>query len=165
MTRKQYYEYTLAHPEEFPAHEECSCKWTGGGARVDKNMVDIISTLNEKGYRTEACCEGDEKGPGVMRMFILFAECYDFAIPIPSQFYASIFRKKQISIHLDGKDLEKIFLKKFPDCSESVEYKGTALKTLRDWSQKLPYILTEEEMEERKAKVENKQWKNYNLEW
>lgn len=136
-TAKECREYYYAHPELFPQHEEVRVKINDfGKVGIDKNMVDIITTLNNKGYYTEACCEGSPWFENI-GTFILFADEYEFT-ELPKGFYESKFHHHRKAIHVYTKDVEKKFRKNFPNTEEANNFKMEHIGYLLSWANNLP---------------------------
>ena len=47
---------------------------------IDEGMIDILITLNEKNYKTTACCEGHLRENDTWDGYIGFAHPYDFIV-------------------------------------------------------------------------------------
>ena len=80
---------------------------------IDTGMIDILIILNEKNYKTTACCEGHLRDDGKWNGYIGFAYPYDFVVyPID---FSSV--KNRIYYYWEGKGEEtrQEFLRKLYD--------------------------------------------------
>jgi len=104
--------------EEFCPTMSCS----GSIIRIDENMIDIVFTLNRKGYKTIGCCSS-HSWTTVGEMYILFREPYEeLTRNIPPMFYVKDGSKGRYIRHMGD-----------------TEY-FTMLSLLSTWVKQLPSI-------------------------
>lgn len=92
---------------------------------IDKNIQEHIRILNEKGYRTIACCEGHMEV--CINTYIAFADSYFTDADAPDGFRYDKNRRTMIYSHstrLKENEMEKI--------------KKEKLETLLEWCRNLP---------------------------
>jgi hypothetical protein len=92
---------------------------------IDKNIQEHIRILNEKGYRTMACCEGHKDV--CINTYIAFANNYFKDIDTPEGFEYD--KKRRIITYTYSAKLEE---------KEMEELKKEKLKTLLNWCKSLP---------------------------
>lgn len=92
---------------------------------IDKNIQEHIRILNEKGYRTMACCEGHRDV--CINTYIAFANNYFKDIDTPDGFEYD--KKRRIITYTYSTKLEE---------KEMEELKKEKLKTLLNWCKSLP---------------------------
>lgn len=93
---------------------------------VDRNIQEHIRVLNEKGYRTTACCEGHREV--CINTYIAFADDYFEGINAPDDFKYDKNRRMVSYVHsikLAEEEMEKI--------------KKEKLAVLLAWCKSLPY--------------------------
>ena len=85
VREKNVKEYVYVCPCCFNKPESCTCSMLPFSLiQLEKNMWPIIKTLNEKGYRTEECCEGHV---GLSdKIYISFWKKYKTKKPLPKGF-------------------------------------------------------------------------------
>lgn len=92
---------------------------------IDNNIQEHIRILNEKGYRTMACCEGHKDV--CINTYIAFANNYFKDIDTPDGFEYD--KKRRMITYTYSTKLEE---------KEMEELKKEKLKTLLDWCKSLP---------------------------
>ena len=92
---------------------------------IDKNIQEHIRMLNEKGYRTTACCEGHMDV--CINTYIAFANDYFNDVCTPDGFKYD--KKKRIVTYTYSMKLEE---------NKMEELKKEKLKTLLEWCKSLP---------------------------
>ena len=92
---------------------------------IDKNIQEHIRILNEKGYRTMACCEGHRDV--CINTYVAFANNYFKDIDTPDGFEYD--KKRRIITYTYSTKLEE---------KEMEELKKEKLKTLLNWCKSLP---------------------------
>lgn len=92
---------------------------------IDKNIQEHIRILNEKGYRTMACCEGHKDV--CINTYIAFANNYFKDIDTPEGFEYD--KKRRMITYTYSTKLEE---------KEMEELKKEKLKTLLNWCKSLP---------------------------
>lgn len=97
---------------------------------IDRNIQEHIRILNEKGYRTTACCEGHRKV--CINTYIAFADNYFKDISAPDGFKYD--KKKRMVTYT--------YSTKFK-ANEMEEIKMGKLETLLEWCKNLPNRNTE----------------------
>ena len=99
---------------------------------IDADLIPVLTELNEKGYRTVACCSGHleeiEKN-GTWRIFISFDEDYDLpGIPLSEK------NENFLSYSLEYKGNKKATVQ------EKNKARLKVLDELLEWAKKLPSI-------------------------
>ena len=92
---------------------------------IDKNIQEHIRILNEKGYRTTACCEGHIKV--CINTYITFANDYFIDTNIPEGFKYN--KKRRMITYTYSTKLTK---------EKMEEIKKEKLETLLEWCKSLP---------------------------
>lgn len=92
---------------------------------IDKNIQEHIRILNEKGYRTTACCEGHMKI--CINTYVAFVDNYFMDVGVPEGFKYN--RKKKIISYTYSTRLSK---------KEMEEIKSEKLEILLAWCKSLP---------------------------
>lgn len=92
---------------------------------IDKNIQEHIRILNEKGYRTTACCEGHAKV--CINTYIAFADNYFDSTSVPDGFKYD--KKRRIVSYTYSTKFTK---------EKMEEVKEEKLKTLLEWCNSLP---------------------------
>mgnify|MGYP006967403145 CR=1 FL=1 len=92
---------------------------------IDKNIQEHIRILNEKGYRTMACCEGHKDV--CINTYIAFANNYFKDIDTPDGFEYD--KKRRMITYTYSTKLEEKGME---------ELKKEKLKTLLNWCKNLP---------------------------
>lgn len=85
MYEKNLKQYVYVCPNCFNKLENCTCPILPFNLlQLDKNIWPIIKVLNEKGYRTDECCEGHVGSSE--RIYIFFSKKYKSKTPLPKGF-------------------------------------------------------------------------------
>ena len=92
---------------------------------VDKNIQEHIRILNEKGYRTTACCEGHRDV--CINTYIAFANNYFDGTNVPDGFKYN--KKRRMITHTYSTKLTE---------EKMEELKEEKLETLLEWCKSLP---------------------------
>lgn len=93
--------------------------------QIDREMLPIIRTLNQKGYVTTSCCAGHVRDKG--NIHVQFAEPYDFAVNIPEG-----------ATYWKGKRAVDFELLDHPSDEDYLAHQGHALTSLLEWADSLP---------------------------
>lgn len=100
--------------------QHCKCEHKKNITLLDDNMIDIITILNKKGYKTKFCCESHpyQYMPNLYVMFQKDISCQKDNIP------------ESFHIDMENKRLIKI--------CKSIKAKKDGLKYLLKWCIELP---------------------------
>ena len=126
-SKKVYMNYVCPHC--WNTINKCKCKTYPPYHLIfiDENIQEHIRTLNEKGYRTIACCEGHTKV--CISTYIAFANNYFDGISMPDGFRYN--EKRRIVEHNYSTKIIK-------EKEKFEELKKANLKTLLEWCKNLP---------------------------
>lgn len=124
-SKRAYINYVC--PYCFNALNKCTCEVFPPYHLIfiDENIQEHIRILNEKGYRTTACCEGHEKV--CLSTYIAFANNYFNEIELPSGFKYD--KKRRIISYSYSTKIKK---------EKIEELKKENLKILLEWCNNLP---------------------------
>lgn len=93
--------------------------------QIDREMLPIIRTLNQKGYVTSSCCAGHVRSKS--NIHVQFADLYDFASEIPEG-----------ATYWKGKRAVDFGLLDQPSDEEYLAHQQRALTALLSWAESLP---------------------------
>ena len=93
--------------------------------QIDRKMLPIIRTLNQKGYVTSSCCAGHVRSKS--NIHVQFADPYDFASEIPEG-----------ATYWKGKRAVDFGLLDQPSDEEYLVHQRRALAALLSWAESLP---------------------------
>lgn len=102
MYEKNTKQYVYVCPNCFNKLGNCTCPILPFTLlQLDKNIWPIIKTLNEKGYRTDECCEGHVGS--CERIYIFFNKRYKSNTPLPEAFSGDM---SFIAADITGKSID-----------------------------------------------------------
>ena len=121
-------------PRRFRTVDECGCDdkayyplWW-----IDRNVQEHIRLLNEKGYKTQYCCESHGKNDN---LYISFFRDHGFGKGLPAPDGFKVKHKGKLVEHLYGEDSRQ---RKRMTQSEFEAEKVECLNILLDWVKNLP---------------------------
>lgn len=97
--------------------------------QIDKLLVPVIRTLNQKGYITTACCSGHLEESHCVSIYIAFKDEHDFGSNLPA---GAIYRKTDRMVEYRGPDqMDKV---------ERAQFQRECITNLTAWANALPML-------------------------
>lgn len=117
-------------PHCFRPLDDCRCEhYPYFLVQVDKSILPIIKTLNQKGYITSSCCGGHIKADYCTSIYVAFDIDHEFAIEIPQSFRYS----------RSARTLTAYFDQNI-DQDEFLVFQKNCLEELSQWAERLPSL-------------------------
>lgn len=91
---------------------------------IDKNLQEHIRLLNQKGYRTWACCEGHKADEEIYIRLLVTDEMMKYKYVLPKGFW------------IDKKEFIRCRIPK--DCKDIEQFKKDKLSKFKEWIINLP---------------------------
>lgn len=128
--RKHRDEVTYICPYCFRELDDCRCPvYPYHLVQIDKLMVPIIRTLNQKGYITTACCGGHLEESHCVSIYVAFKEEHEFGSNLPT---GAIYAKTDRTVSYNG--LDKM------DVEERAWFQQECVASFTVWADALPKL-------------------------
>jgi len=128
--RKHRNEFTYICPYCFRELDDCRCAtYPYHLVQIDKLILPVIRTLNQKGYITTACCSGHLEESHCVSIYIAFKEEYDFGSNIPA---GAAYGKTGRTLSYNGLDKMNV--------EERAKFQKECIEKMTAWADALPKI-------------------------
>lgn len=128
--KKHREDITYICPYCFRELDDCRCSnYSYYLVQIDKLLVPVIRTLNQKGYITTACCSGHLEESHCVSIYIAFKDEHDFGSNLPA---GAIYRKTDRMVEYRGPDqMDKV---------ERAQFQRECITNLTAWANALPML-------------------------
>ena len=119
--------------------KKCMKLTQGTYEEIDKDMIPILTELNEKGYKTVFCCQG-HVNDGIYSTYLTFERQYVFSEPIPVYHIGTNGKNKHSKIsksRLFGGDVYYWFGSKKRTDEESEIERKELMERLTKWAKRI----------------------------
>lgn len=128
--RKHRDEFTYICPHCFRELDDCRCAtYPYHLVQIDKLIVPLVRTLNQKGYITTACCSGHIDEQHCCSIYLAFKDEYNFGSNIPA---GAAYGKTGRTLSYNGLDQMTR--------EERIKFQAECIAKLTAWADALPEL-------------------------